>query len=139
MEEVEYAAKMANISDFIKTLPDGYDTMIGENGATLSGGQKQRIAIARAVLKNPSILILDEATSALDTVSEHVVQEALDRLMVGKTTLIIAHRLSTIRNADKIVVLDRGNLVQQGTHEELMAVAGLYREMYQNQKKMATK
>lgn len=139
MEEVEYAAKMANISDFIKTLPDGYDTMIGENGATLSGGQKQRIAIARAVLKNPSILILDEATSALDTVSEHVVQEALDRLMVGKTTLIIAHRLSTIRNADKIVVLDRGNLVQQGTHEELMAVSGLYREMYQNQKKMATK
>ena len=139
MEEIEYAAKMANISEFIKSLPDGYDTMIGENGASLSGGQKQRIAIARAVLKNPSILILDEATSALDTVSEHVVQEALDRLMVGKTTLIIAHRLSTIRNADKIIVLDRGNLVQQGTHEELMAVAGPYREMYQNQKKMATK
>ena len=138
-EEIEYAAKMANIAEFIKTLPDGYDTMIGENGATLSGGQKQRVAIARAVLKNPSILILDEATSALDTVSEHVVQEALDRLMVGKTTLIIAHRLSTIRNADKIVVLEHGDLVQQGTHEELMAVAGPYREMYLNQEKMATK
>ena len=139
MEEIEHAAKMANISEFIKTLPDGYDTIIGENGASLSGGQKQRIAIARAVLKNPSILILDEATSALDTVSEHVVQEALDRLMTDKTTLIIAHRLSTIRNADKILVLDRGYLIQQGTHDELMQQPGLYRELYQTQKKMAAK
>ncbi len=139
MEEIEHAAKMANIYDFIKTLPDGYDTIVGENGATLSGGQKQRLAIARAVLKNPSILILDEATSALDTVSETVVQEALDNLMEGKTTLIIAHRLSTIRNADKIVVLEHGNVVQCGRHDELMAEPGIYRELYQTQKKMAVK
>ncbi len=139
MDEIEHAAKMANIADFIKSLPDGYDTVIGENGASLSGGQKQRMAIARAVLKNPSILILDEATSALDTVSEHVVQDALDRLMTGKTTLIIAHRLSTVRNADKIIVLDRGRVVQSGTHEELMAKDGIYRDLYQTQKKMAAK
>jgi len=136
-EEIEEAARMANVEEFITQLPDGYDTMIGENGASLSGGQKQRLAIARAILKNPSILILDEATSALDTVSEYLVQEALDRLMEGKTTIIIAHRLSTVRNADTIVVLDSGKIVQQGTHDELMAQPGIYRELYQTQRKMA--
>ena len=139
MEEIEKAAEMANIAEFVKGLPDGYDTVIGENGASLSGGQKQRLAIARAVLMNPSILILDEATSALDTVSETVVQEALDRLMVGKTTVIIAHRLSTVRNADKIIVLDRGRVAQKGTHDELMAQPGIYSELYQTQRRMATK
>ena len=136
-EEIEEAARMANVEEFITQLPDGYDTMIGENGASLSGGQKQRLAIARAILKNPSILILDEATRALDTVSEYLVQEALDRLMEGKTTIIIAHRLSTVRNADTIVVLDSGKIVQQGTHDELMAQPGIYRELYQTQRKMA--
>ncbi|MBR2374097.1 MAG: ATP-binding cassette domain-containing protein, partial [Lentisphaeria bacterium] len=137
VEEIEEAARMANVEEFISQLPDGYDTIIGENGASLSGGQKQRLAIARAILKNPSILILDEATSALDTVSEYLVQEALDRLMEGKTTIIIAHRLSTVRNADTIVVLDTGKVVQQGTHDELMAQPGIYRDLYQTQRKMA--
>ena len=127
---------MANVEEFVLELPEGYDTVIGENGASLSGGQKQRLAIARAVLKNPSILILDEATSALDTVSEYLVQDALDKLMAGKTTIIIAHRLSTIKNADVIVVLDRGKIVQKGTHDELMAADGIYRELYQTQAKM---
>ena len=136
-EEIEQAARLANVEEFVNHLPEGYDTVIGENGASLSGGQKQRLAIARAVLKNPSILILDEATSALDTVSEYLVQEALDRLMEGKTTIIIAHRLSTIQNADKIIVLESGRIVQQGTHEQLMAVDGVYKELYQTQRKMA--
>lgn len=135
-EEIIAAAKMANVEEFVLELPEGYDTVIGENGASLSGGQKQRLAIARAVLKNPSILILDEATSALDTVSEYLVQDALDKLMAGKTTIIIAHRLSTIKNADVIVVLDRGKIVQKGTHDELMAADGIYRELYQTQAKM---
>ena len=121
----------------MEKLDKKYDTVIGENGASLSGGQKQRIAIARAVLKNPGILLLDEATSALDTVSEKLVQQSLDTLMEGRTTIIIAHRLSTIRNADKIVVLKSGQIEQLGTHDELMAQDGTYRELYTTQQKAA--
>jgi len=137
MEEVREAARLANVDDFVEKLPKRYETLIGENGSTLSGGQKQRIAIARAVLKNPAILLLDEATSALDTVSEKLVQEALDTLMKGRTTLIIAHRLSTIKNADKIVVLRDGRISQMGTHDELMSQEGTYRTLYETQRQAA--
>ena len=132
-EEIEEAAKAANAHDFIMELPDGYNTMLGDRGVNISGGQRQRIAIARAILKDPRILVLDEATSALDTESERVVQEALNRLMVGRTSIIIAHRLSTIKNADRILVLDKGKLAEDGTHEELMAKNGLYAHLYQIQ------
>ena len=132
-EEIEAAAKAANAHDFIMQLTDGYETKIGDRGVNLSGGQRQRIAIARAILKNPRILVLDEATSALDTESERVVQEALDRLMVGRTSFVIAHRLSTIKNADKILVLEKGNLVESGTHDELLALDGLYAHLYKIQ------
>jgi subfamily B ATP-binding cassette protein MsbA len=132
-EEIEAAAKAANAHDFIMELPEGYNTMLGDRGVNISGGQRQRIAIARAILKDPRILILDEATSALDTESERVVQEALNRLMVGRTSIIIAHRLSTIKNADRILVLDKGKLAEDGTHEELMAENGLYAHLYQIQ------
>ena len=132
-EEIEAAAKAANAHDFIMQLTDGYETKLGDRGANLYGGQRQRIAIARAILKNPRILILDEATSALDTESERVVQEALDRLMVGRTSFVIAHRLSTVKNADKILVLEKGNLVESGTHDELLALDGLYAHLYKIQ------
>lgn len=132
-EEVEAAAKAANAHDFIMQLPNGYETMLGDRGMNISGGQRQRISIARAILKNPQILILDEATSALDTESERVVQEALDRLMVGRTSFVIAHRLSTIKNADKIMVLEKGQLIEQGNHDELMAIDGLYAHLYKIQ------
>src|SRR6185369_16068092 len=122
------AAKAANAHDFISALPNGYDTPIGESGVLLSGGQRQRLAIARALFKDPPILILDEATSALDTESERLVQQALVNLMRGRTTLVIAHRLSTVRNADKIIVLDRGAVVETGPHEELVANRGVYRK-----------
>ena len=129
-EEVEAAAKAANADAFIRALPKGYDTQIGERGLNLSGGQRQRMAIARAILKNPRILILDEATSALDTESEKIVQAALDKLMVGRTSFVIAHRLSTIFDADQIYVIDAGRVLEHGTHEELLARNGLYKHLY---------
>ncbi|MBR6711054.1 MAG: ATP-binding cassette domain-containing protein, partial [Selenomonadaceae bacterium] len=129
-EEVIEAAKAANADAFIRDLPQGYDTQIGERGLNLSGGQRQRMSIARAILKNPRILILDEATSALDTESEKVVQAALDKLMVGRTSFVIAHRLSTIFNADQIYVIDHGRIKEHGTHEELLAMNGLYSNLY---------
>jgi len=130
MAAIEAAARAAHAHEFIGELPEGYDTMIGELGLRLSGGQRQRIAIARALLKNAPILVLDEATSALDNESERLVQEALDRLMEGRTTLVIAHRLSTIRRADRIVVLVRGAIAEQGTHDELLALNGNYRKLH---------
>ena len=125
-EEVEEAASQANAHDFIISFPDGYETTVGERGTQLSGGQRQRIAIARALLKNAPVLILDEATSHLDAVNEQQLRLALDRLMEGRTTLVIAHRLSTVRDADQIVVLDEGGMVERGTHQELLHQQGLY-------------
>src|SRR5207244_7930552 len=132
-EEIEAAAKAAFIHDRIMELPDGYDTMVGERGYRMSGGEKQRLAIARVVLKDPRILILDEATSSLDTTSERLVQEALRPLMRERTTIAIAHRLSTILAADVIYVIDRGRIVAQGNHAELLREGGLYARLYEQQ------
>jgi ATP-binding cassette, subfamily B, bacterial MsbA len=132
-EEIEAAAQAANADDFIKEFPDAYETIVGERGVKLSGGQRQRVAIARALLKNPAILILDEATSSLDSESERLVQEALEKLMQGRTTFVIAHRLSTVRRADRIVVLNEGLIVEEGTHIELLANGGLYKQLYEIQ------
>ena len=129
MEQVVEAAKIANAHDFIMEMEHGYDTSIGDRGCRLSGGQRQRVSIARAILKNPPILILDEATSALDTESERLVQEALERLMKTRTTIAIAHRLSTIKNADRIYVLHDGQIVESGTHDELIALGKYYKKL----------
>ena len=133
-EQVEEAARIANAHDFIMETEQGYDTNIGDRGGRLSGGQRQRISIARAILKNPPLLILDEATSALDTESERLVQEALDRLMKNRTTLVIAHRLSTIRNADQIFVIHEGKIVERGTHDDLIAMNRYYKQLVDMQK-----
>ncbi|MFB0517314.1 MAG: ATP-binding cassette domain-containing protein, partial [Candidatus Neomarinimicrobiota bacterium] len=127
------AAEAAHAWEFIQELPEGMDTIIGELGAQLSGGQRQRLAIARALLKNPPILILDEATSALDSESEKQVQKAIDALVKDRTVIVIAHRLSTIQNADRILVLDAGRLIESGTHEELLVQGGRYHQLYQTQ------
>jgi ATP-binding cassette subfamily B protein len=127
------AAKTANIHDFISSLPDGYYTAVGERGYRLSGGERQRIAIARVVLKDPRILILDEATSHLDSISESLIQEALQTVMKDRTNLVIAHRLSTVKSADKILVMNEGGLVERGSHQELVQKNGLYKELYLTQ------
>jgi len=136
-EEVVQASIAANCHDFIMEFPDGYETLVGERGTRLSGGQRQRISIARALLRNPRILILDEATSALDSESEALIQEALDRLMKGRTTFTIAHRLSTVMNADVILVLEDGKIVERGTHAELASAGGLYARLCDVQFKKA--
>ncbi|VDP83625.1 unnamed protein product [Echinostoma caproni] len=137
-EEIEEAARQANAHEFITRLPEGYDTMIAERGGGMSGGQKQRIAIARALVSRPKLLLLDEATSALDTRSERVVQDALEKASVGRTVVVVAHRLTTVRNADLILVLEKGRIRESGNHEQLVAQNGLYATMLQNQKKSET-
>ncbi|MDD7227903.1 MAG: ATP-binding cassette domain-containing protein, partial [Firmicutes bacterium] len=132
-EEVVEASKLANIYDYIMTLPDKFETQIGERGVKLSGGQKQRLSIARVFLKNPSILILDEATSALDNTTEILIQQALDKLCKGRTTIVVAHRLSTIRNADEIAVIANGKIIEKDTHDKLMAKNGIYSKLYKVQ------
>ena len=132
-EQVRMAVKLANLEEVVRTLPNGLNTVIGERGVKLSGGQKQRLSIARMFLKNPPILILDEATSALDTETEQAIQEALDSLSEGRTTLIIAHRLATIKNADRIVVVTKNGIEEKGTHDELMTLNGAYKRLYDAQ------
>ncbi len=128
--EIEAAARAAAIHDVILTFPEGYNTLVGEKGVTLSGGQKQRVALARTLLKDPRILILDDATSSVDTETEADIREALQRLMKGRTTFIIAHRIQSVMNADLILVMDKGRIVQHGTHDTLMAEPGIYRQIY---------
>jgi ATP-binding cassette subfamily B protein len=132
-EEIVAATRAANIHDFIAELPEGYDTVVGERGFRLSGGEKQRLSIARALLKDPAILVLDEATSSLDSTSEHLIQEALETLLRGRTAIIIAHRLSTVLGADKILVMEKGRLVQVGSHEGLVEEDGLYSQLFTRQ------
>jgi ATP-binding cassette subfamily B protein len=135
IEEIETAARAARAHEFILKFPDGYDTRVGERGVTLSGGQKQRVAIARALLTDPRILILDDSTSSVDTETEHLIQQALETLMKGRTTFVIAQRLLTLKNADCILVLDDGEIVERGTHDELLKHDGLYRQIYDLQLK----
>ncbi|RLI31853.1 hypothetical protein DRO66_12150 [Candidatus Bathyarchaeota archaeon] len=133
LEGIKEAAKSAKIHEFIDSLPDGYDTKVGERGVTLSGGQKQRVAIARALLKNPKILILDDSTSSVDTQTEYEIQQALEELMVDRTTFIITQRLSSIKQADYIIVLEDGAIAEKGVHEELIEMDGLYKRLYETQ------
>ena len=133
-EEIDAAARLAQIHEFVLALPKGYDTVVGERGLKLSGGEKQRVAIARTILKAPPILMLDEATSALDTMTEQEIQSALRRVSQNRTTLVIAHRLSTVVDADEIIVLERGRIVERGTHRALLAAAGVYAAMWNRQR-----
>jgi subfamily B ATP-binding cassette protein MsbA len=132
-EEIERAAKAAYAHDFVTQLPQGYDTVVGERGTELSGGQRQRLAIARAILRDPPILVFDEATSALDTEAERIVQQAIERLLEGRTVFVIAHRLSTVQRADQILVLEEGRIEEEGTHQDLLEKGGLYRRLYELQ------
>ena len=132
-ERVVEAAKMADADGFIRGLPEGYDTIIGERGVGLSGGQKQRIALARAILKNPSILILDDTTSSVDMETEHYIQQTLKKFSAGRTTFIIAHRISAVKDADQILVMEKGRIAERGTHDELLALGGRYKEVYDTQ------
>jgi ATP-binding cassette subfamily B protein len=133
-DEVREAARLAQIDRFIASLPEGYETQVGERGLKLSGGEKQRVSIARTILKGPPILVLDEATSALDTFTEKEIQDALDRVSRGRTTLVIAHRLSTVIGADEIIVLDKGVVVERGSHDQLIAAGGVYAAMWNRQR-----
>ena len=132
-EEILDSIKIANLTEFIKKLPNGLDTIVGENGVKLSGGEKQRISIARAILKNPEILILDEATASLDSESERKVHKAIDNIIKDRTVIIIAHRLSTIKNSNKIIVIDDGKIIEEGTHQELIQLEGKYKQLFDNE------